>query len=247
MTKFFISYSRSVKSEVSRLVELLRAKGHDVWWDADISAGQPWWGTILDKIEWCEIFVFVTSEKSVQSAYCMAELKYATDRNRPILPFVIDGLAANLIPPEVTPKLNQWLPYNGDIDETSQQIILAAARLDKRLYIDNPASRPPEPNKGQATLINQFQQAVTLADEGHFDEAIKHFRQIEALDPKTWGEECRGWIAKITVYRDLVNLAEHKTTLKMARAQWPAYTAKYTDDDGLFDPLEVGKKVSAPT
>jgi hypothetical protein len=34
--KFFVSYSRSVKNEVGAVVKLLRAAGHEAWWDGDI-------------------------------------------------------------------------------------------------------------------------------------------------------------------------------------------------------------------
>ncbi len=56
--KYFISYSRSVKDDLKPIVELLRAAKHDVWWDADIPEMADWWSTILDKIEWCQVFIF---------------------------------------------------------------------------------------------------------------------------------------------------------------------------------------------
>ena len=239
--RFFISYSRSVKTDVSRIVDLLQAKGHEVWWDADIPPGQAWWATILDKIEWCEIFVFVVSEKSVQSPYCLAELKYATDRNRPILPFIIDPPASYPIPPVVTPRLNQWLPYDGNIEQAAEDITLAAAGLDQSLYADQPGARPPEPGKNHKTLTNQLQQALTLADEGHFEEALKHFREVDALDHKAWGELCRTWIAKIMAYREVADLADHPRTLRLARTHWETYSKTYNDEDGLFDPLNIAK------
>lgn len=244
--RFFISYSRAVRTDVSRLVGLLEAKGHEVWWDAEIPPGQAWWATILDKIEWCEVFVFVVSEKSVQSPYCLAELKYATDRNRPILPFIIDPPASYIIPAAVTPKLNQWLPYEGSIEEAAQEIITAAAGLDQSLYADLPSPRPPEPGKDHKTLTNQFQQALTLADEGHFEEALKHLREVDALDHKAWGELCRLWMSKIVAYQEIADLSDHPGTRRMARTHWNAYKETYQDEDGLFDPLNI-EKMLAPT
>ena len=47
MTKFFISYSRSVKQEVGNVVDLLRAAGHEVWWDGDIPIIADWWATTV--------------------------------------------------------------------------------------------------------------------------------------------------------------------------------------------------------
>jgi hypothetical protein len=80
--KFFISYSRSVKEEVRKVVDLLKAADQDVWWDADIPKMSDWWATILDNIEWCEVFIFVVSEKSVQSMYCLEELRTNSEGTR---------------------------------------------------------------------------------------------------------------------------------------------------------------------
>jgi hypothetical protein len=80
--KFFVSYSRSVKEEVRKVVDLLEAADQDVWWDADIPKMADWWATILSRIEWCDVFIFVVSEKSVQSVYCLEELRTNSEGTR---------------------------------------------------------------------------------------------------------------------------------------------------------------------
>lgn len=240
MTKIFISYSRSVKQEVGKVVDLLRAAGHEVWWDGDIPIIADWWATILDNIEWCEVFVFVVSEKSVQSAYCLAELKYGTDRNRPILPFVIDDHSAYTIPPQVTPMRNQWFEYDGDPARMLRQIISASGKIQWSHHPDMPAPRPPEPNTGSGSLIKQFQQAVSLAEDGHFDEAIKRFRSVASLDFKEWGKECQAWIVRLQLYALIAELADHKSTLIRAFKKWDEYLETY---DAIFDPLNVRVKL----
>jgi hypothetical protein len=97
--KIFVSYSRANKTEVEKIVDLLKVE-HEVFWDADIISMSIWWAKILDvdEIEKCNIFIFVISEESVESEYCLAELDYARDRSRPILPVVIDAPVQYPIP-----------------------------------------------------------------------------------------------------------------------------------------------------
>jgi hypothetical protein len=136
--RFFISYSRSVKTYIRLVIDLLRDTEHEVWWDADIPEIEDWWATILDKIEWAQVFIFVVSEKSVQSPYCLAELDYGTQRNRPILPFVIDDPTKYTIPPEVTPRRQQWFIYDGDSKRTHDRIINACNQIQWNRYPDMP-------------------------------------------------------------------------------------------------------------
>lgn len=241
MTKFFVSYSRSTKQEVGKVVALLRASGDEVWWDGDIPIIADWWSTILDNIEHAQVFIFVVSQKSVQSDYCLAELKYATDRNRPILPFLIDDHTTYTIPPEVTPIRNQWFVYDGDPARMLQQILDGTSKVQWSRHADIPVSRPPEPNTGSASIVKQFQQAVSLAEDGHFDEAIKRFRNISSLDFEEWGNECQQKIIQLNLYGVIAELAEHKSTLARARKKWDEYVEAYDAD---FDPLGIVAKLT---
>jgi len=238
--RFFISYSRSVKQETGKVVDLLRAAGHEVWWDGDIPEIADWWATILDKIEWCQVFIFVVSEKSVQSPYCLKELSYATDRNRPILPFVIDDHTRYTIPPEVTPMRNQWFVYDGNPARMLDRIIQACSQIVWDKYPDLRAPRPIEPNTGSGSLVKLFQQAVSLAEDGRFDEAIKRFRNVASLDHNEWGRECQQWIGRLQTYGEIAEMADHKATRRRAQEKWANYVKQYDDE---FDPLNVRDKL----
>jgi hypothetical protein len=239
--KFFISYSRSVKPDVYEVIRLLRAAGHEVWWDGDIPTIEDWWATILKNIEWCEIFIFMISEKAVASEYCMAELRYGIARNRPVIPFILDDHTRYTIPSEFGRR--QWFVHNGDVARMLAQIIQDSQKLDLSKHSDTYAPRPPEPNTGAGTLTKQFQQAVSLAENGHFDEAIKRFRNVASLHPDEWGEECQQWLQRLQVYVDIADLADHKSTLKRAQAKWVTYLKQYDAD---FDPMKVTEKLAQP-
>jgi hypothetical protein len=239
--KFFVSYSRSMKSEVGAVVKLLRAAGHDVWWDGDIPKIADWWATILTAIEDCDVFIFMISEKSVVSPYCLAELNYAIKRNHPILPFILDDYTTYALPNEL--GRGQWYQYDGDPGNMLAQVLGDCDKIEWSLYQKRYTQRPAEPNSGSGSLIKQFQQAVTLAEAGQFDQAFERFRNVKSLDPATWGGECERWIACITVYGEVAELADHPVTMKMARQKWSAHLQN-DPESATFDPLLILGKVN---
>jgi formylglycine-generating enzyme required for sulfatase activity len=247
--KFFISYSRSVKMPVGAVIDELAKVGHDVWWDGDIPVIADWWETILKNIEACQVFIFMISEKSVQSDYCLAELHYADALNKPILPFIIDdaivdGKPRYPIPAEINDRRVQWLNYDGNIKGMLARIKSGCDQINWDFYQPVPQTRPPEPNSGAKSLTKQFQLAVSLAEEGHFDEAVKRLRNVARLESQRLGELCRLWELRITAYQGIAEYAESKATLKLGRVEWSTYVAGFqTEDDDLFDPFDLAARL----
>lgn len=239
MAKFFVSYSRSVKDEVRKVIELLIAGGHEVWWDGDIPVMADWWATILDKIEWCEVFIFVASEKSVQSAYCLAELKYASDRQRPILPFMLED-PATLTLPVTLPSRGQWLLYNGDPAQMLTQINTACDSINWALHRDIKVRRPSEPSTGGKSLAKQFQAARRLANDKKFEEAKTVFGNIKRLDYGKWGMECDEWLGRLNNYVMIMELADDESTTSRARTAWAMHSRQYGKE---FDPHDIEQKL----
>lgn len=240
--RFFVSYSRSIQADVEAIVKLLRAAEHEVWWDGDIPVIADWWATILDKIEWCQVFVFMVSEKAVKSPYCLTELEYAKALNIPVLPFLMDDEARYTILPEVIPMRNQWFKYTGDSAHVLGSIRESCKRINWRQFPRMPAQRPIEPNSGSGSLIEQFQQAVDLAGDGHFTEAIQRLRNVASLDDLEWGDECREWIARLQEYEPIAKLARHPATQKRARQKWSNYLEKYSN---RFDPFDIAEQLQS--
>ncbi len=239
MAKFFVSYSRSVKDEVHKVIDLLIASGHDVWWDGDIPVMADWWATILEKIEWCDVFIFVASLKSVESPYCLAELKYASDRQRPILPFMLEGPAILSLPPTL-PSRGQWLLYNGDAAQMLTQINDAYHNINWELHKDIPVRRPAEPMTGGKSLARQFQEARQLANSKEFDTARVLFANIKRLDYGEWGIECDEWLVRLSSYEGVMDLVDADLTLPRARTAWTLHIRKHGRE---FDPHEIGSKL----
>ncbi len=240
MARFFVSYSRSTKATVSEIVTLLRASGHDVWWDGDIPVIADWWATILTKIEWCEVFIFVASIKSVESPYCLEELRYAADRQRPVLPLMLDDPTSMALPADLPPR-GQWLVSDGDPANLLHAINRAYANINWVLHKDIPAPRPAEPAKGGKSLARQFQEARKLANAQEFSKARQILIDIKRLDYGEWGQDCDEWLARIISYAALIDLAADDTTLDKARAEWREHTRQHGD---AFDPAGIREHVS---
>ena len=85
--KIFISYARVDKPICIQLVETLSV--HDVWYDQRLYAGQHWWNEILQRLDWCDIFIYLLSTESVASEYCQKELDIAWRIGREIIPVLI--------------------------------------------------------------------------------------------------------------------------------------------------------------
>lgn len=243
MARFFVSYSRSVKNEVQKVVDLLRASGHDVWWDGDIPIMADWWATILKNIEWCEVFIFVTSEKSVVSPYCIAELDYANERGRPILPFILDDATTYELPSEL-PHRSQWLVYDGNPANMLGQINTAYNLIDWNSHNNIPARRPPEPNKGGVSLAKQYQEARQFAIDMEFDKAKQLLRDIKHLDYGEWGSYCDEWLERLNTYEPIMDLVDHDSTKVKARRDWQSYTSTFGKD---FDPYDIEQKLQRNT
>ena len=54
-----------------------------------LHGGEKWWKRILQEIDRCEVFVFLISNRSLQSKACEAELRYAIEQGKKLLPVMI--------------------------------------------------------------------------------------------------------------------------------------------------------------
>ena len=94
----FISYARKDRDLVDVLAHDIERAKHQVWLDHDLTGGQDWWDTILAQIRDCRLFMFVLTPDSIRSKACLAELRYAADLGRPIVPVMVREVAVQLAP-----------------------------------------------------------------------------------------------------------------------------------------------------
>ena len=80
MADVFISYSRSDKARVSRIVAALEARGWSVWWDPAIVPGQQFDQMIADELERARAVLVVWTPESVDSRWVRGEARDGADR-----------------------------------------------------------------------------------------------------------------------------------------------------------------------
>lgn len=95
----FVSYSRRDKKAIKSLTEALQNAREQVWLDQELLGGDEWWRTILDQIRGCDVFIVALSRHYDESKACQAELRYAQDLKRPILPVQIGPLKSMQLNP----------------------------------------------------------------------------------------------------------------------------------------------------
>jgi hypothetical protein len=88
--KLFVSYARVDKPLCKQIVHHLEDV-HEVWYDRRLHAGQDWWDTIQERLDWCEGFVYLLSPESVESEYCQKEFAIATEAGKHIFPVLIQA------------------------------------------------------------------------------------------------------------------------------------------------------------
>jgi WD40 repeat protein len=122
----FVSYSRKDTAFVRELHDYLTRSGKDVWvdWD-DIPPGSRWEQDIDDSIDGADSFLFVISQHSLGSEYCIGEFRHAGERGKrivPVAPVDVDpGLA-----PEALRQLNWiWSRESDDREDAFAKLLPA--------------------------------------------------------------------------------------------------------------------------
>lgn len=106
MTQIFVSYSRKDSPIAKSLTKHLRGDfGVDgVWLDDRIRFGQDFWEEILQAIGSCKVFLFLVSDDSLTSSYCMGELMEAYRLHKRIIPIFVRDTRQSL--PHPLPQLD---------------------------------------------------------------------------------------------------------------------------------------------
>ena len=142
MADVFVSYSRKDTAFVRELHDFLTESGKDVWvdWD-DIPPGSDWEQDIDDSIDGADSFVFVVSQQSLASEYCVGEFRHAGERGKRIVPIAPVDVDPSLAP-DTLRQLNWiWCRDTDNREEAFGKLLpaldtdLAWARAHTRLVV----------------------------------------------------------------------------------------------------------------
>jgi hypothetical protein len=167
MAKIFVSYSRSDKAKVRKLIPLLRENyGYEnVWWDQNFYGGQVWWEELLKQINQCDVFVFSMSQRSLSSPYCLAELEEARRLRKPI---VYVKLRGNTQVPEIIASVQYVQLVGGVSRKTIAPLVRSINEYASRPrsmqapITPNRVALPFVPPKEPRNLFMEYTQQITI-------------------------------------------------------------------------------------
>lgn len=126
--KIFLSYSRADLTYIATLVDALRAKGADIWFDKNIRTGEQWDNTLEEQIKAADVFLIVMSKTSVASNNVKDEMSYAKSLGKIISPILIEQC-------EVPMRLarHQYVDFTQDFDWAVNKLMedLDATEIEK--------------------------------------------------------------------------------------------------------------------
>jgi formylglycine-generating enzyme required for sulfatase activity len=166
MAQIFISYSRIDRQSIDQFIPIIRrVYGNDsLWYDDDIHGGTDWWQMILNEINGCDLFIYLLSNDSIQSAYCQAELREALRLHKQILPIVIRPRTdINLFPDDLRALINrtQWIDFTkGTRDTNAISIIFASINRLLQAVPERPLP-PKEPDPIAEPVVKDKSESPT--------------------------------------------------------------------------------------
>ncbi len=183
----FLSYARADVAKVDELFADLTQAKRDPWRDLEVSGGQQWWDEILERVESCDLFIFLLSPDSVRSRPCRAELAYAELLGRPILPVLVRDMALDLAPAPIA----ETAVVDVTTRSTESTIALLNA-IDATPPATRPTSlpvRPPVPLNELAPLADRLaaqtlslnEQRGLIADLSSAAEVAEHEATVAAF------------------------------------------------------------------
>ena len=248
--RLFISYARVDKYFCSQIVDMLDV--HEIWFDNQLQAGQQWWAEIRRQLEWCDGFVYLLSQDSVESKYCKQEFVIAKALGKHIIPILIQ--ADTPIPQDLAHI--HYADLSKGITSDAVKMILDSIYLAERQKVQEkaPVAQPmpfisvdePTTNFEVESLIADAAEAF---DGEEYDRTVYLLKQAEAsgyqsrfIDLKAMlhqAEDALEWQAyrkeAEREYNPIAALVKHKATRKLGCQAFNAFSKNFSD----FDPEDL--------
>ena len=170
--KVFVSYARSDREYVARLVDELRRRGLDAWCDADMLRGLDWEEQIEEHLLDAELMLIVLSPDSARSPEVKVEWRYWINLlKKPVLTVVARDCR---IPFRLFP-----LQHIQAGDRTPEGVAVEVASAVARLLPTSTVAPPPPPPPSDtilppAPVAAARLVAATLGDKGRLLEIATH-------------------------------------------------------------------------
>ena len=126
LNEVFISYSRKDKEFIKDLVSDLEKSAFSAWvdWD-DIPKTARWREEIREGIEGAHTFIFIISGASVTSDECKKEIDYAIDKNKRVIPVMLEEDVENKLVHQGLSELNYIFYSQTDTYEIAKKQLVS--------------------------------------------------------------------------------------------------------------------------
>ena len=92
--RIFISYSHKDAETVKKIAKIIeKASNMPVWFDSSLRGGENYFSVIANQIVECNYFVFIVSDNSIMSDWCLRELEFAASERKIIVAVWLDNVS----------------------------------------------------------------------------------------------------------------------------------------------------------
>ncbi len=164
MLKIFISYDRDHRPLVEILAADIRALGHSVWFDRELTGGQAWWDQILGEVRGCDVFVFALVQQALDSEACTREYEYADALGKPIMPVLVAPVISTDLLPAALLKIH-FVDYLKQDKDAVLQINKALEAVPGENPLPDPLPAPPEEPLSYISILANRTAEPTLSQQ----------------------------------------------------------------------------------
>lgn len=250
--RLFVSYARVDKPFCMHIIKMLEV--HEVWYDQRLYASQDWWSEILNRLDWCQGFIYLLSPDSVKSEYCQREYQIARSLGRIIFPVLIDEKTE--LPPDIAAM--QYVDMSrGRTPEAVKALLSSILLAERQLQaatepVAAPSQAPASESLTPPALADVEEMMTEIAkamDSENYDRAVYLISQAmnnpqrSAFVPwqKMLAEAEKG-LEKQTYqraaereYRPIAALVQHARTRQFGCEAFRAFRKQFPD----YDPLKL--------
>ena len=162
----FVSYTRKDQARVTTLLTGLRRLGYEVWFDQELSGGQEWWETILGQIRGCDAVLLAVSPAGLESDACRAEIGYARQVGKAVLPVMVEAVLPALLPRDLAQL--QLVDYTGRNQNEAFELLAALKTLPAPGPVPDPLPEPPTLPLSYVNRISEKVDKPTLDQDEQF-------------------------------------------------------------------------------
>ena len=162
----FVSYTRKDQEQVTSLLQGLRRLGYQVWYDQELSGGQAWWEAILGQIRGCDAVLLAVSPAGLESEACRAEIAYARQVGKAVLPVMVEAVLPALLPHDLAQL--QLVDYTGRNPNQVFELLAALRQLPGPAPLPDALPAPPPVPMSYLNRLSQMVERSVLDQDEQF-------------------------------------------------------------------------------